>query len=729
VSDEDCLSVATFILTPLAILTGRDIQRKAIFTLKELVENSENRQDLLQRAPLLPAIFNTLRHEDARVRRCAAWTLERLAKQDANKILMLNASSFGRILTLLRTRNTEMRRAGSSCLASLADFTRYDEFVGVTVSVDGTREGDYSATVEAAAAAAEQLGSAWTQKALLDAIHVELEADILADLCRTCQSIVKTLPGPVGKIAHSHFLEHGGLLLLVEQAARLLAVEHATASDVEALRFLVDTAALTMKEAPAKRLLEMLTPANVGVILALCKSTNKFIRRGAAQMLALLSELDESKFALAGHVAEVLQITNQLTVSRVLAELTIAPSNRNDIMQELCMSPMLELLLDSTDVDIQMELSRALARLSEAVENRPLILYSHGALDSINALMNSENDLVQLRAVTCIANLVSPAGAIAGTSSEMPTVGRFGATTFDLGRQLLQADDAYECIYEWASWSQDIAGKNDPQWWDSTEGRRYRRAYNAATIDRVHLRVADSEALSTLMVLRYHSASNVAALAEEALRHLVCQNHQHFDFDDVRASLISHGFAKTRARYRQEGKIASWADGSLDMPAVTPSSPLRSELQREDQQDQQERQEAQGAGGLSHQASAPTLQPLPSQASKTHAPTASGSDDDVHRRRPVQPTSALAVVDRATKRPATFIQPRNHDNEAARQRQILAKQRRMLAKQRTEDARRKLQERKQQHESLRVHKQQHESLAQASIEEAAANKARKEVRS
>jgi hypothetical protein len=53
----------------------------------------------------------------------------------------------------------------------------------------------------------------------------------------------------------------------------------------------------------------------------------------------------------------------------------------------------------------------------------------------------------------------------------------------------------------------------------------------------------------------------------------------------------------------------------------------------------------------------------------------------------------------------------------------------MLAKQRTEDARRKLQERKQQHESLRVHKQQHESLAQASIEEAAANKARKEVRS
>jgi hypothetical protein len=49
---------------------------------------------------------------------------------------------------------------------------------------------------------------------------------------------------------------------------------------------------------------------------------------------------------------------------------------------------MLELLLDSTDVDIQMELSRALARLSEAVENRPLILYSHGALDSINALMN-----------------------------------------------------------------------------------------------------------------------------------------------------------------------------------------------------------------------------------------------------------------------------------------------------------------------------------------------------
>ena len=115
---------------------------------QELVENAENRMDVLQRETnLLPHIFDTLKHPDSRVRaefighvkpcvteiylrkiylmrarpiistlghttqvrKQGAWTLEKLGKEDLNKLIMLSGTNLQRLLSLLSNRNPEMR--------------------------------------------------------------------------------------------------------------------------------------------------------------------------------------------------------------------------------------------------------------------------------------------------------------------------------------------------------------------------------------------------------------------------------------------------------------------------------------------------------------------------------------------------------------------------------------------------------------------------------------------
>ena len=53
-------------------------------------------------------ITSTLGHA-TQVRKQGAWTLEKLGKEDLNKLIMLSGTNLQRLLSLLSNRNPEMR--------------------------------------------------------------------------------------------------------------------------------------------------------------------------------------------------------------------------------------------------------------------------------------------------------------------------------------------------------------------------------------------------------------------------------------------------------------------------------------------------------------------------------------------------------------------------------------------------------------------------------------------
>jgi hypothetical protein len=397
-------SIIRFMDTP-PTPVGRDLQRFATFTLKELVENADNRADLLARAPVLPHIFESLKHPDSRVRKAAAWTLEKLGKEDCNKQIMLNAGNLNRLLSLLGMRSGEMRKAGAACLHNLTIFG--DTMWNPSDPVDSQKQ------IEAARQAL--LGS------LAPLVHVmqsETDNEVLQNLCHSMRNIIVQ----DHKRATGMVLQANGLVVLMDHAVRLQQIEAGTTAVVDALRLVVETMHTLMKEAPTEGLLPLLSQDRVGTVVTLCKSSNRKIRRGAAKMLALLSTLDEAKISLCQSetVALVLSLFKiqdaslQLVAARTLAELAESPQNRQMLIDMSCLPPIAE-LLPHADNEMRLELLRTLADLAELAANRVPITYS--VVAGLAICLNSEDSSETVErlsmhghALRCVANLVAPAG-------------------------------------------------------------------------------------------------------------------------------------------------------------------------------------------------------------------------------------------------------------------------------------------------------------------------------
>lgn len=493
---------------------GQEIQRYAMLALKELVENKENRKHVLDESDILPPVFDVLVHQDSRVRRLAAWTLEALAAEDTNKIRMLKSGALGRILSVCRLKNVDMRRAAASCMAQLTNFS--DIIADPELKVTVPRE-----------PAVQSLTDAKTIKCLLEMVGSESSSEsdpaVVVHVCNSIRNIVEV----TGKGSSYRFLQHDALPVMLELAAKLNAVENSTADTVASLCTLVDALVMLYKSASGQKLRESVV--HIGTVLSLCKSTNSRIRRGGARMLERISTLEESKVAMAQDPTTVplllslftFDYNTQITAARTLAELAEAPRNRPMLVTMNCVPHIID-LLPQGDEEMQFELARALADLAAAVDNRLPIVSCPGAIAELTAAITDESSQsgpVHPELFRCVANLVAPAGSVVTAEDgtvESNVVGEF----------------------------EEVA-----EWRKSSEGIAWRNSYNTTDLDRIHMKIGDSGIIAALMAQPHGRPDVVRRLAEESIRNLVRLSPADFDFAVVRGQMMEKGYLRTRTAY------------------------------------------------------------------------------------------------------------------------------------------------------------------------------------
>ena len=517
---------------------GREIQRYAMQAVSELVENKENRKSVLDEADILPPVFDVLVHQDSRVRRLAAWTLETLAAEDTNKIRMLKSGALDRIISVCRLKNVEMRRSAASCMAQLTNFSNIIADPELKVAVP--KEPSVQSLIDAK-----------TIKCLLEMLEPdsswETDPAVVVHSCETIKNIVEVM----GKSSTTRILQHDALPVMLEQAGKLNTAENATAETVSALSTLVDTLAILYKSASGQKLRESVV--HIGTVLSLCKSTNSRIRRGGARMLEQISTLEESKVAMAQDPATVplllslfkFDYNTQITAARTLAELAEAPRNRPMLVAMGCVPCIIE-YLPQGDEEMQFELARALADLAMAVDNRQSIVSCPGAIAELTAKMTDEfaqSGPVQPEIFRCVANLVAPAGSVVtmeGITVESNVVGEF----------------------------EEVA-----EWRKSSDGIAWRNSYNTSDLDRIHMKVGDSGIIGALMAQPHGRPEAVRRLAEESIRNLVRLAPTDFDFAVARGRIMSHGYLRARTAYGGAKRLeaAGWIVAE-DPISASPSS-------------------------------------------------------------------------------------------------------------------------------------------------------------
>ena len=505
-------SVISFLNSP-STHTGQQIQRHAMEALKELVENKENVKHVLDEGEILPPVFDVLAHPDSRVRRLAAWTLETLAKEDSNKIRMLQSGALERIISLCRMKNMEMRRAAASCMAQLTNFSDIiaDPELKVSIPLEPT---------------VQNLADAKTIKCLLESIEPDPSWDtdpsVVVSVCEVIQNIVQVL----GKGCANRILQFDALPIMLDQAGKLNALDEPNGDSVSALTLLVDTLAILYKNASGKKLRESVV--HIGTVLSLCKSTNSRIRRGGARMLGRISTLEESKVAMAQDPNTVplllslfkFDYNTQLTAARTLAELAEAPRNRPMLVDCGCVPLIIEFLAQG-DEEMQFELARALADLASAVDNRLAIINCHGAMAELTERITGDDDTgpVETELFRCVANLVAPAGSV--VTAENGTV---------------ESNVVGEPV--------EIA-----EWRKSDDGIAWRNSYNTNELDKIHMRIGDSQLVRVLMAQPHGRKANVTLLAEESIRNLLRISKPDFDFETKRHEIMAQGYHRARVVY------------------------------------------------------------------------------------------------------------------------------------------------------------------------------------
>jgi chemotaxis protein histidine kinase CheA len=198
--------------------------------------------------------------------------------------------------------------------------------------------------------------------------------------------------------------------------------------------------------------------------LNLCKFADKTVRRGGASLLTKLSTLEDSKMRLCkekGAVHLMLQMAKlhdkfiQFTAAQCLAELAEEPRNRRELLGHGVL-PVFTFLARTGDPQTAFECARGMADLSEACDNRTIIVYT--ALRDILDMLRGDEDDVQENAARCLCNLIAPAGEVATAAygEEVVTaVGRYGALKEVDDSASESESDSDESEYEYETVDED----------------------------------------------------------------------------------------------------------------------------------------------------------------------------------------------------------------------------------------------------------------------------------
>jgi hypothetical protein len=394
-----------------------------------VAENPANRTDIID-ADALPCLYDHCSASDSRVRGMAIWTLTALAEDQEHRLRMVECGGLQRMLTVLRSSDTSMRRGAADCLVKL------------------------SKLLEISPKVAKELTSQSTLSVLITALK-DTDLDVVLSICKTLQSLKSS---KVQKL----MLQLDGLAHLLGHALRLLNME-GTSEIITNLTQTVNTLYAFMPVKYPKNVMVIHDKGHMGTILQLCKHSHQKVRRSAGKLLARLSTIDEAKDKMMGESETVNLLISmckhrdsqcQLTAVKVIAELAEEPRNRVPLVMAATLPALFQLMRIADrrgDDTISFQCARATADLAEAVDNRVAIVY--GGLKEILTLMLSDDDHVQEQGMRCLVNLAGPAGFACG--SESNEVGRFG------GLNAMRVDDDLDHEEEESEDSSDFSSSED----------------------------------------------------------------------------------------------------------------------------------------------------------------------------------------------------------------------------------------------------------------------------
>jgi hypothetical protein len=343
---------------------NRDVQRHAIMCLKELCENKENSGDLFAQSRdaqgMLDAVFELVNNVDPRVRQMAGATLVALLGESDNKIVMLDAGSLPRMLALLRSRDSQLRRLAVDCVVHI---TKLQDVHPLPIEhCHVVRADDVLAPI-------------------VEAFGSETDPELLLGLLKSLQSLIGVVKQDIKRMKQRLY-EFGLLGMLLDQAKRLVISEQHTADALELVAQVVRMlSSLTSRSKP--RLESIYDTGHERTVVLLCRSADKKVRRGAARLLGRLSTLVVWKESIAtdGEVLPLLlsmckmdDSTIQVTAAQILAEIAELPTNRV-AMVKVGVVPALLNLLRLDDSRVHRDVMRTMSALAETVDNRESMSY------------------------------------------------------------------------------------------------------------------------------------------------------------------------------------------------------------------------------------------------------------------------------------------------------------------------------------------------------------------
>jgi len=528
-------------LLRLARSKNREIGHYAAGAIRELCECEENHADVLA-GGVLALLFLQLDSVDVRIRRHALGTLHSLACLDSEKQIMIEGDVDGKLLGLLNSpkvcRDAVMRRTTAATLERLA-------------ALQPVLEWNKSNPMR------DKLVS---QAALL--VYIGTVGD---DDHEIVSSVLRTIQLLCSRDATRQRLSNlGGVAAMFNLVHRLMQVQSS------GLIRAVLTTLLSVVKSPAV-LRTIFSIDHVPTVLHLCKYADKKVRRGASSMLKRLTTLPNAKVLLvaAGAVPMILSMSKlgdyriQAIAATAIGELLEEPANRLRLLMNGVLPALLH-LLRSGDPEIEHTCLMALADLSESAECRVSILYA--ALDDIIERLKRDGDEdAQYSASRIFANLCIPAAHVAGHDEDAAVIGRHGVsatgTDAELQVEIHEEEEVDEIlahpeeevrksnkrvsaskrfrrrsvgIVGEVNFDLDGDGQLDaeektleaqakqdgPGWWKSSEGVAFALHYNSNTLDRIHLKVADSDALGLMLGYSNRTTTSTARMCKIALKAL-----------------------------------------------------------------------------------------------------------------------------------------------------------------------------------------------------------------
>eukprot|EP01052_Picozoa_sp_SAG31_P006031 SAG31_NODE_273_length_18667_cov_3.603619_16_plen_1034_part_00 len=417
---------------------GCDVKANVMSVIRELCELEETKREVAHfgQGSLIPFVFDCTKpgadeNKARTLRREAIWTLCALLQDQGNKISMIDNGSLPRFTELLRSSDAELRRGVAQCIQILMAIgshipakyhksVRSDAILGSVIEVYRTRRDT-------------------------DFDHIALKIFHAAITHGECTLQAR-------REVRMTLMRLGGIQHMLTQALSLALNQKTTASDVSLLRALGDVLLLYVRGASILRV--VISQDHLRTFMELARSSDSRIRRHGTMMLARCSKLPEAKTRMVTEEKTLPLLLSMAspgdyrvsrTTAKIIAELAEAWQNRVPLVKAGVLSA-ISLLIAGNELKVQFDCARALADLSEAVDNRSAIV--HKAVHDLELLLNAADARVVLQTLRCLLNIVAPAGEIgddvvAASSARKQSAGRFGRSQHDEYGTESSEDDEY----------------------------------------------------------------------------------------------------------------------------------------------------------------------------------------------------------------------------------------------------------------------------------------------